>query len=94
MPDSSIQFLAFVRVMKQHSTASFDSSIPIVKRNIPVLEQRGETITQEKYAVINIYDITLQVGLIQCPNNAHQFFVIAPYFVFKDVYAYKSQVIF
>ncbi|GAA5804830.1 hypothetical protein HPULCUR_010338 [Helicostylum pulchrum] len=84
LPDSSIQFLAFVRVMKQHSTASFDSSIPIVKRNIPVLEQRGETITQEKYAVINIYDITLQVGLIQCPNNAHQFFVIAPYFVFNS----------
>jgi hypothetical protein len=70
--------------MKQHTTSSFDSSIPIVKRNIPVEEQTGDTIIQEKYAVININDITLQVGLIQCPNIANQFFVIAPYFVFNS----------
>ena len=70
--------------MKQHATASFDSSIPIVKRNIPVQEQLGQTITQEKYAVINIYDISLQIGLIQCPQNPNQFFVIAPYFVFNS----------
>lgn len=73
--------------MKQHTVAAYDSSIPIVKRNVPVEEQLKKgvtTVIQPKYAVISVYDIDQQVGLIKDPNYEHQFFVIAPYFVFNS----------
>ena len=86
MSDSNTQFLAFVEVMKQHTVASDDSSVPIVKRNVPVEEQIRtgvSNIIQPKYAIINIYDIEQQVGLVHFSSKEHQFFVIAPYIVFN-----------
>ncbi|KAI8639509.1 hypothetical protein BD408DRAFT_349757 [Parasitella parasitica] len=65
-------FLAFVEVMNNHFTASHDHSVPLVKR--------GNSYT--KYAIINVSDIKHQVGLIEYPRYASQYYVIAPYFVF------------
>lgn len=73
--------------MKQQTVSILDPCIPIVKRNIPLQDQRDAGVTkiiQPKYAVINIYDIDQQVGLVKCPINQHQFYVIAPYFVFNS----------
>ena len=72
------RFLAFVDVMKQHSTARHDKKVPIVKRH-PV---EGISTSNRKYAVINVEDITNQVGLVPFAEGRDQFYVIAPYIVF------------
>lgn len=69
--------------MSQHTTASHDSSVPLVKRSKPIEEQTGNTsISYPKYAVVSVYDIDRQAGLVQCPGADNQFYVISPYFVF------------
>ncbi|KAI9010510.1 hypothetical protein CLU79DRAFT_710433, partial [Phycomyces nitens] len=74
-------FLAFVDVMKEHTTATHDFSIPIVKKR-PTDTLNGH-IPPPTFAVINVNDIIHQVGLIQYPPNSNQFFMIAPYFIFN-----------
>lgn len=69
-----LAFVAFVEVMNNHFTASHDHSVPLVKR--------GNSYT--KYAIINVSDIKHQVGLIEYPRYASQYYVIAPYFVFDQ----------
>lgn len=61
--------------MKEHLTAAADVSIPVVKANY-----NG----RPKYAVISVYDIEHQVGLVQFPENINQFYVIAPYYIFDS----------
>ncbi len=69
--------------MSQHTTASHDSSVPLVKRSKPIEEQTGNTsIIYPKYAVISVYDIDRQAGLVQYPGVDNQFYVISSYFVF------------
>lgn len=58
--------------MDQHATASHDPSVPLVKKSS----------SNAKYAVINVYDIDQQVGLVECPGLQNQYYVIAPYYVF------------
>lgn len=69
-----VQFLAFVKVMNQHTTAEHDKAVPLVKQSSHHI----------KYAVIHVNDIDQQVGLVQCPNYNNQFYVIAPYYVFNS----------
>lgn len=83
---SDVQFLAFIEVMSQHATALHDSSVPLVKRSKSIEVQAGNnaSILYPKYAVISVYDIDRQAGLVQCPRTENQFYVISPYFVFDS----------
>ncbi|OAD66745.1 hypothetical protein PHYBLDRAFT_70261 [Phycomyces blakesleeanus NRRL 1555(-)] len=76
-------FLAFVEVIKEHDTADHDSSVPIVKQRSQSTRTLGHQ-TQSTYAVISVNDICHQVGLVQYPPNGNQFYVIAPYYIFKN----------
>lgn len=67
--------------MKAHDAASHDLSVPIVKSR--ATSNSTEREEQPTYAVIGVDDIQHQVGLIQYPRNSNQFFVIAPYYIFK-----------
>ena len=85
LSQSDVQFLAFVEVMAQHTTASHDSSVPLVKLNKPIEQQNNnDSIRNPKYAVISVHDIDRQAGLVQCPGINNQFYVISPYFVFDS----------
>lgn len=74
MYEDETNFLLFVEVMKLHTTASHDPSVPIVKMN-----PAGSL---PKYAVVNVSDIVHQVGLVKIPEKENYFYVIAPYIVF------------
>ncbi|OAD74068.1 hypothetical protein PHYBLDRAFT_145530 [Phycomyces blakesleeanus NRRL 1555(-)] len=69
----SLCFLDFVEVMKEYDATAHDSSVPIVKQQ----SQNSSTgcQTQSTYAVISVNDIHHQVGLIQYPPNANQFYI-------------------
>jgi hypothetical protein len=83
----TVHFLALVEVMKNHSVASYDKSLPVVKMNKTIEQQEREdpnrNVIMPKYAVINVEDITDQVGLIQSPGYPTEFKVITPYKVFN-----------
>lgn len=83
------EFLAFVEVMKDHSAASYDPSIPVVKMNKSIQQQLRENrdrtcFDKVTYAVINVNDIVHQVGLMQSSIDSLDYKVIAPYYLFKN----------
>lgn len=72
----NLYFLAFVQVMKRHTTAAHDKSIPVVDKGSPNVAP--------KFAVISVNnDIKLQVGLVQFIGSRTKFSVIAPSHVFE-----------
>ncbi|KAI8635741.1 hypothetical protein BD408DRAFT_407680 [Parasitella parasitica] len=80
-------FLAFVEVMKRHTVASHDKSIPVVYMNQSRLQQLAignERVIESKYAVTKIVDILLQVGLVQSLEDELKFSVIGSYHVFEQ----------
>ena len=72
----SLYFLAFVQVMKRHTTAAYDKFISVVDKGSPNVAP--------KFAVISVNnDIKLQVGLVQFIGSRTKFSVIAPSHVFE-----------
>lgn len=88
--DGVDRFLALIEVMKRHTVAAHDSSIPVVFKNRPIHQQQvldnegNRTIIDPKYCVINIDDIELQVGLVKSIDNDLMFSVIGNYHVFSQ----------
>ncbi|KAI9328557.1 hypothetical protein BD770DRAFT_477977 [Pilaira anomala] len=83
-------FSALIEVMKSHKVADYDPCIPIVTINKPKEKQLVDDpecrIIDPKYAVINLSDITRQVGLVQSSTNNIEHSVISSYYVFdKDI---------
>lgn len=88
--EEDTSFLALIEVMKSHKVADYDSCIPVITMNKPKEQQLFEDpecrIIDPKYAVINISDITRQVGLVQSSTNDIEHSVISSYYVFnKDI---------
>ncbi|KAI9324275.1 hypothetical protein BD770DRAFT_432901, partial [Pilaira anomala] len=71
--EEDTSFLALIEVMKSHKVADYDPYIPVVTMNKPKEQQLFEDpncrIIDPKYAVINLSDITRQVGLVQSSTN-------------------------
>lgn len=75
--DNQEHHLVLVDVAKKHETCPNNKCIPMVKLN-PANDSASS------YAVINIRQITHQVGLVLAPelSDATKFRVISPYLVF------------
>lgn len=83
----TVEFLAFVEVMKVHTTAIHDKSIPVIYMNQSREQQLAagsERVIDSKYAVIKLDDILLQVGLVQSIGEDQKFSVIGNYHVFQQ----------
>ncbi|KAI8969555.1 hypothetical protein BDB01DRAFT_732242 [Pilobolus umbonatus] len=70
------QFLVLVEVMKKHTCAKYDPTMPVVTMNGPGQPPR--------YAVISLNDIKYQVGLVQKSTDSLEHNVVAPYYIFRD----------
>ena len=62
--------------MKEHSAASYDVTLPVVKMNAV-----GQT---RRYAVISLNDVQHQVGLVQSSEGSLEHKVVAPYYIFRE----------
>lgn len=70
-----------MKVAKLHSICEFNNEIPLVKLS----REGGSNI----YAVININQVTAQVGLVKTPENINTsesdtYRVISPYYIFEN----------
>lgn len=74
--EENSQFLVLVKVMKDHSTATYDPTLPVVKKH-------GEQ-QNARYAVISLNDVKHQVGLVQSSENSLEYKVVAPYYIFRE----------
>ena len=68
------QFLVLVSVMKEHTVADYDSTIPVV-----IMEAE-----HPKIVVISLNDIQAQVGLVQNAKNPLKFSVVTPYSILDE----------
>ncbi|KAI8967320.1 hypothetical protein BDB01DRAFT_734017 [Pilobolus umbonatus] len=67
--------LVFIELAKTNSSASYDNNIPTI-----TLRQLDEA---PSLAVIDILDITAQVGLVKSPKLANTYSFISPYYSFN-----------
>jgi hypothetical protein len=73
--------------MSHHYAADYDKSIPVIKMNKSVEQQRQENstciLTSPRYAVINMNQIKHQVGLVQADLHSLEHKIVAPYYIFN-----------